>query len=180
MKIILKSALLGVILISFSCQKSNNDNTDDIGKEKKIAVYLTDAPATYDKVNIDLVGVKINYEEDSENWVSLNANPGIYDLLSLQNGVSVMIASGEIKEGNIKEIRLELGTNNTIVVNGITKSLLIPSGAENGLKLKFPGQESINLQNLLIDFDAAMSIHKQGQGNYILRPVLKLMQKTKL
>ena len=180
MKIIFKSALLAVMLIGFSCQKNTTVNTEEISTEKKITVYLTDAPATYDKVNVDLLAVKINYENEPEKWVDINTNAGIYDLLTLQNGVSVMIASGNIKDGNIKEIRLELGPNNTIVVNGITKPLIIPSGAENGLKLKFPGQESINLQGLLIDFDAALSIHKQGQGSYILRPVLKLMQKNKL
>ena len=74
----------------------------------------------------------------------------------------------------VKEIRLVLGTNNTIKVNNIIYPLTIPSGAESGLKIKVSKKLEATLETLIIDFDAALSIREDGPGNYKLLPVLKI------
>jgi hypothetical protein len=60
------------------------------------------------------------------------------------------------------------------VVNGIRYPLTIPSGSESGLKLKVDKKLNGSLDSLIIDFDAALSIHQLGTGNYQLKPVLKI------
>jgi hypothetical protein len=163
------SAITAIILVA--CQKENSNG--DAGSTT-LKVKLTDAPIDADSVNVDIRQVRVNFRHDSAGWVDLNTNAGIYDLLGLQNGVDTLLATGTIPSDSVQEIRLVLGTANTIVVNGVSYPLTIPSGSESGLKIKVNKQLSGPIDSLLIDFDAALSIHQTGQGDYKLKPVLKI------
>lgn len=158
-------AVLGFTLV-IACKKENRTTT--------LKVNLTDAPMEAEEVNIDLKAVRVNFADDSSGWSDLSAVPGIYNLLDLQNGLDTMIATGTVPAGYLKEIRLVLGSNNTIKVNGEVYPLTIPSGSESGLKLKVNKSLAAPLDSLLIDFDAALSIHQEGTGDYKLKPVLKI------
>jgi hypothetical protein len=153
-------------LISFySCTKDNSGNTD-------LSVKLTDAPAAFDAVNVDVREVRVNFRDDSTGWINLNTNAHVYNLLALQ-GVDTLLASGTVTAGNLKQIRLILGTDNSIVVGGISYPLMIPSGSESGLKININKKISEGSDSLVIDFDAALSV-KLEPGGYKLRPVIKL------
>ncbi len=165
-----KHLVLGLMLfaglISFmSCKKTNGTST--------LQVKLTDAPADYDKVNVDIREVRVNFNGDSTGWISLNTNAKIYNLLGLQNGVDTLLASANVPTGTVKEIRLILGNDNTVVVAGISYPLTIPSGSESGLKLKISKTVNATLETLIVDFDAALSVKQETTG-YKLRPVLKI------
>ena len=162
------SMLLFAGIISFiSCKKENNNGSTNL------QVKLTDAPAAYDKVNVDIREVRVNFADDSTGWVSLNTIAKVYNLLGLQNGVDTLLATGTVQTGTVREIRLILGTNNTIVVGGISYPLTIPSGSESGLKIKVDKKLNATLDSLVVDFDAALSI-KLEPGGYKLRPVLRI------
>jgi hypothetical protein len=169
MKIIKSSLfmLLASTAIFFACKKENSSQTSTL------KVRMTDAPAAWDEVNVDLQQVRVNFRDDSSGWVNLQTNAGVYNLLNLQNGVDTLIAQGSVQTGMVKEIRLVLGSNNTIKVNGVTFPLTIPSGSESGLKIKVNKNLTSSLDSLLIDFDAALSIKEQN-GSYKLMPVIKL------
>lgn len=156
-----------------ACSK---DKSDDAGSST-LKVRMTDAPAAWDEVNVDVQQVRVNFSDDTSGtgggWVDLQTNAGIYDLLTLQNGVDTLIAQGTVPTGMVKEIRLVLGDANTIVVNGQEYPLTIPSGGTSGLKIKVNKNLTSSVDSLLIDFDAALSIKDEG-GSYKLRPVLKL------
>ena len=159
--------LFGLVLI-ISCSK-------DKSKYTTVKVNLTDNPFNADEVNVDIQQVRVKFNEDSINgWADLNTNVGIYDLLGLQNGVDTLLAVGTIPSDVVKEIRFVLGTDNTIVVNGVVFPLTIPSGAESGLKIKVDKRLNGTLDSLLIDFDAALSIYQTGTGDYQLKPVLRI------
>jgi len=151
----------------YSCSKDNNSGTSNL------QVRLTDAPVAYDSVNVDIREVKVNLRDDSTGWVSLNTHAGIYNLLGLQNGVDTLLATGTVQAGTVQELRLILGSNNTVVVGGISFPLTIPSGSESGLKIKVGKNIAAGLDSLVVDFDAAMSIKLEG-GGYKLRPVLRI------
>ncbi len=85
-----------------------------------------------------------------------------------------MIGRGTYPYGNVKEIRLILGLNNTIKINNVVYPLTIASGEESGLKIKAnKGLFSPN-EVTIIGFDAELSIYQNGTGDYRLKPVIKL------
>ena len=164
------ATVLGSIVILVACTKDNND-----GDGTTLRVRLTDAPLQADSVNVDIQQIRVKFREDSlSGWMDLTTQAGVYNLLGLQNGVDTLIAQGNIPTDVVKEIRFVLGSNNSIVVNGVNYPLTIPSGSESGLKLKVDKRLNGSLDSLLIDFDAALSIHQTGNGTYMLKPVLKI------
>jgi hypothetical protein len=74
----------------------------------------------------------------------------------------------------VREIRFVLGDDNSIVIDNTSYPLTIPSGSESGLKLKIDKNLNASVDSILIDFDAALSIHQNGTGDYMLKPVLKV------
>ncbi len=164
LKNLLGIAVLTAISVS-ACKKESSNTT--------LRIRLTDAPAALDEVNIDLEQVHVQFVSDTSSWIYLNTKAGIYNLLSLQNGIDTLIASGTYPTGSVKELRLVLGDQNTVVEDGQSYPLTIPSGASSGLKIKVNKQLQKGIDSLLIDFDAALSIRKEEDG-FKLRPVIKL------
>ncbi|MBL7733442.1 MAG: DUF4382 domain-containing protein, partial [Chitinophagaceae bacterium] len=157
-------------LILTACSKDKN--TDGTTSLK---VKMTDAPTLADEVNVDIQEVRVRFGDDTlSGWTTLSTTAGVYDLLGLQNGVDTLLAVGTVPTGMVREIRFVLGANNSIKVGGVLFPLTIPSGAESGLKIKVNKQLSASLDSLLIDFDAALSVHQTGTGDYHLKPVLKI------
>lgn len=149
-----------------SCKK------DSTGTNLK--VKLTDAPAAYDEVNVDIREVSVKMDGDSSEWISLPTAVGIYNLLEYQDGVDTLIADAVLTGNKIKEIRLVLGTENNIKIGAETFPLVIPSGSESGLKIKMDKILNGSVDYLTLDFDAALSI-KTEAGGYRLRPVVRIL-----
>lgn len=164
--VLLLGHLVVAIMLISSCKKS--DDSD----QSTLNIRLTDAPAAYQEVNIDLEEVNVKLHGDK--WVKLDAIPGVYNLLELRNGVDTLIATSPLPKGTVHEIRLVLGNNNTIKVDGAVFPLTIPSGSESGLKIKIGHRLKSDIETLIIDFDAALSVHEYGKGDYKLRPVLRI------
>ena len=157
-------------LAFYACQKSN----DVSGSSSQLKIRMTDAPYNAQQVNVDLREVVIKYKKDSS-WTTLTTNAGIYNLLQFQNGLDTLIASGGIPTNSIiKEVRLILGPNNSIMIDSVVYPLLIPSGSESGLKIKVDKKLNRSIEDILLDFDANLSIHQTGAGQYKLKPVIKL------
>ncbi|MEO6403979.1 MAG: DUF4382 domain-containing protein [Ferruginibacter sp.] len=151
-----------------SCSKDDNASTT-------LQVKMTDAPGAFTKVNVDIREVLIKYTDDTtsaDGWVKLQTNAGIYDLLTLQNNVDTLIGSITIPQQTVKQIRLVLGTNNSVETIGQVFPLTIPSGSESGLKIKLNKTLNSSLETVVIDFDANASIKLEIDGTYKLRPVI--------
>src|SRR5678809_1019148 len=78
------------VVLFFACSKNE---TSSENTKAHLQVYLTDDPANYDEVVIDVRDVKINYSTDTANgWKSLsqvNAKP--YDILRLVNDKDTLL-----------------------------------------------------------------------------------------
>ena len=138
---------------------------------------LTDAPTVYEEVNVDIREVRVKFSDDTlsnSGWVTLTTYPGLYNLLAYQNGVDTLLGTGIFPTQVVKEIRFVLGPNNTIKDAGVVYPLTIPSGSESGLKIKINKKLNATLETIIIDFDAALSVTKEGPGDYKLRPVLRI------
>lgn len=153
----------------------------DPAQTGEMTVLMTDAPGDFKEVNVEILGVEIHYNDgDTVNgWVSLPTKAGIYDLLTLQDSVTALLASGtNMKVGKVNQMRLILGNNNTVVIDSIgTFPLTIPSGQNTGLKLNINENIPIDMKlQITLDFDAKASIIKTGSDEYKLKPVIKVKE----
>lgn len=164
--------ILSVIMIGFLMNSCNNDSTK---ASYPVAIKMTDAPGPYEAVFVDLQGVEIT--GSGGQTVTLNANKGIYNLLDLTNGLNTLIATDTLETPTVEQIRLILGTNNTVVLDGVSYPLSTPSADQSGLKLQVHQTlEQGILYTILLDFDANKSIVNLGNGSYKLKPVIRTIQ----
>lgn len=148
--------------------------------EAALTIRMTDAPANYSKINVDVVGMEILHDRDG--WITVPIEQGIYNLLALQNNISVVLADHvQIPIGTITQMRLILGERNSLETSTAVYELKVPSGSESGLKIEV-GQVISSRDHLviLIDFDASASIVETGNDTYILKPVLKIKSAQKV
>jgi hypothetical protein len=139
---------------------------------------LTDDPAAYDAVYIDVQSIQVNVSADtgtSTGWQTINLlHPGVYNLLDFRNGIDTVLASVDLPAGKISQMRLILGSNNSVVIDGKSHSLKTPSAQQSGLKFNIHATLTDGIEyRLWIDFDASRSIVSTGSGNYILKPVIR-------
>jgi hypothetical protein len=158
------------ILVAFtisSCEKVENSNAT-------LQLMLTDAPALYDEVNVDIQEIHIH--NDEEGWIKfILDNPGVYNLLEFSNGLDTLLGTMEVPAGKISQIRFVLGENNSIVVDSVSYPVTVPSSSTSGLKFNVHADlESGYTYKFWIDFDAAHSIIKTGNGQYKLKPVIRM------
>jgi len=157
-----------VIMLAFFLFSCSNEN-----ESAKLEVRLTDAPGDYQEVNIDIQAIEVHGNEGG--WRTLDVEDGIYNLLELSNGLDTLLAIGELPPGELSQIRLILGNNNTVKVNNVLFSLATPSAQQSGLKLNVHANLKAGILYIMtLDFDAACSIVKQGNGSYSLKPVIRV------
>ena len=157
-----------LVLLLPSCTK---DTSNGKGKAH-LSVMMTDAPANYDAVMVDVVGVEIVGSDNVA--VVLTPKTGVYNLLTLSNGIDTLIATGDIEPGTVSQIRLILGPNNTVTVDGVVYPLSTPSAEQSGLKLQVHQTFEPDISySILLDFDASQSIVMTGNGQYKLKPVIR-------
>lgn len=175
--------MLALMLIFVGCDVNDNDNSG----QARMTVQLTDAPAEYDAVYIDIQSVQVNPEdptdgngengEGDEGWITINDEPMRVNLLELRNGDTIQIGDEALETGTYNQIRLVLGPENEVVIDGQSYALTTPSSQQSGLKLNIGAElNEGEIYNLLIDFDAGRSIVQTGNGKYILKPVLRAVQ----
>jgi len=167
-------AALSALLI-FSCQKSNNNNTD----QPRLQLRLTDNPMVGVKeVWVDIKQVEITVGDNSSPVILSGVHTGMYNLLELTGGKDTLLADALIPSGTISQIRLILGDNNYIITPAGNKvALKTPSAQQSGLKVQLHQEVSGGmLYRLTLDFDVARSIVQAGASdNLILKPVLRVI-----
>jgi len=184
-------AIAGFVAAIAGCSKSSNKiaGPQEAGFGR-VNVVLTDAPADVDHIYLDVrevwahrlddgsAGDDLDGDQEHDDggaWHRLDAEPQIIDLLELRNGVFVGLATGEVPSGTYDQIRLKLGPANTIIVDGVEHSLKVPSGQSSGYKLK--GTFHVPVDDVVdvgLDFDAEHSVHVTGNGQWMLKPVVRI------
>lgn len=170
-----------------SCSDDEDDSLNNSEGTAQVAVKLTDAPGDYEKVLVEVEDVLIKMETEAttetdaetgedEGWESLgNVEPRQINLLDLTGGVTELLAEAEIPAGHLQEMRLVLGDNNVIVVDGQELVLATPSAQQSGLKVQVNQElEADTYYTFILDFDVDKSVVSQGNGGYSLKPVLRL------
>lgn len=173
--------LLAVIAVAtVSCSKDDENSSEG---SAHLTVRMTDAPGDYDAVNVEVTDVQIQTDaavegeaETDGGWVSVgNVKTGIYDLLELTGGVSQLLADTDIPAGHVSQMRLVLGNDNSVVIDGQEEPLSTPSAQQSGLKLNINQDfEAGENYSFLLDFDVDKSIVTTGNGGKSLKPVIRV------
>lgn len=165
------TALFGtmIALFAWGCSTGTDSGTGTM------QVKMHDNPGDYDEVNISVERVEVNRIQGDQGWETISEPNEVYDILELINGEFAVLADAELETGTYNQIRLILDDNNSVMIDGETFPLTVPSGAETGLKLNINAEiEEGVVYVLLLDFDADRSVVKRGvQDEYNLRPVIR-------
>lgn len=168
--------ILGFIVLSVLWLACSNDD-----KTAHLHVRLTDAPGDYEEVNIDIQSVEVHNSDgnSSEGWKTLDVEKGVYNILELSNGLDTLLATAELPAGRISQIRLKLGSNNSVKIGGVIKPLSTPSAQQAGLKLNLHADLTEGITyTVTLDFDAARSIVERGNGTFSLKPVIRALEEA--
>ena len=176
----INQAVLALLMVFAVGCNTAEVNHDDVFGNSKISIRLMDMPGDFDNVFIDIQDVKIKLNDDSvddSGWISVDAiNTGVYDLLELTGGINVLLLDDfEIPSGYLNKIRLILGEDNTVVIDGEVFPLNTPSAQQSGLKIKVDEDLQPNINyTFLLDFNVDESIVIAGNsGNINLKPVIR-------
>jgi hypothetical protein len=177
------------VLIPFLAGCASDHNSVSGPGYGTMNVRLTDDPGDYDQVNIVVTQISARLEDGAvfdttgaesleveDGWVILDNTTHTYDLMTLQNGVTRQVANELVPAGRYTQIRMKIGTGSNVVIDGVTHPLTVPSGAQSGWKINGIFDVPTNGgMSITLDFDAARSIVTTGNGDYILKPVIRAM-----
>jgi hypothetical protein len=172
-----------IFSITFGCTSSNPTG--------HLSVLLTDWPILDNEVtavNIFVTEVEVRQvsEESDENdeagWIEFPDINQEFNLLDLQNGITVSLGDAYIPVGTYTELRLHVSEENTIEFedDAMKYPLNIPSGISSGVKIKhtFTISEG-DLLTITLDFDAQQSVKAFGSSSdaeYQLHPVIRVKE----
>lgn len=168
--ILLIAGLTGAFISG--CKK--DDDPTESPSTGYMQMEMTDTPGNYLHVYVDVVSVAVH---GNGGWMVLNTRDTIYDLLTLQNDITAVLADSTLlPTGKITQLRLILGSRNSVVLNDSSAhDLTIPSAMQTGIKINMNTTiEPNKTTRVLIDFDANQSINITGNGEYKLSPVIKV------
>ena len=143
-----------------------------------LQLYLKDFPLegqTVSSVWITVLAVEVHGE--SAGWWTVFESPAgtPYDLLTLVEQ-PVLIGTADLPADTYTQVRLLLGEDNRIVVEGEGEfPLRVPSGQQTGIKIvgEFQIREG-TITSVVLDFDARQSVKLTGRQRYQLRPTVRI------
>lgn len=139
----------------------------------RMTVLLTDAPAAFESVWVDIVRVDI--ESATDGWLTLVDEPQRFDLLTLRDGVTAAMGDAELAAGHYGQLRLIVDSA-SVVTDGVESPMTIASGAQTGIKIPLDRDlEANTTYALTLDYDAEQSVKTTGQG-YLMTPVIHVKE----
>jgi hypothetical protein len=171
-----KSFWLSMVVVCVSLALVGCSRSTRNPSEGTLKIYLTDAPTGYDAVNIVVSEVSVHMvgQDSASGWTVVCDSTQMFDLLQLRNGAMALFADQQLQAGHYTQIRLKIADGCSVVVDGASHALTIPSGYQSGVKInhQFVIEEDITYE-LLLDFDAEKSIVEKGTGEYQMKPVIR-------
>lgn len=146
-----------------------------------IQVLVTDAPKhDVNKVELTVTEVEVHKAGDdgeSGNWTTLDVQEETFNLLNLQNGLTMLLADGEIEAGKYTQLRMTVFEVIVDYDDVVGAQAEVPSG-----KLKFVRPFTLEAGGnitLIVDIDAAKSVvitgaSKKDKAKVLFKPVVKL------
>ncbi len=139
-----------------------------------LEVYVTDPPPPeMDEILVDIKNLEVH--KTGGNWTSIAVDTEPFDLKEIE-GIQQFLASQIVETGKYTQIRFEVNSV-TIVVDGDNYTAKVPSD-----KIKIVGNFDVtdnNTTEITLDFNGEKSVLVTGKGDYIFKPVIKLLVSDK-
>lgn len=180
----MKKPLFSLILIAVTaglftgCGDNSVSSDGDTGT---LRVLLTDAPAAFDAVNVTFSSVSVHSGDEESGvdsvsgWITVSNETKTINLLSLSNGLTSVLGEAALDPAHYTQLRLAV-TSAEVVIDSVAYQLVIPSDT-----LKFVCGFDVAAGgsiDLVVDFDAARSVHQTGSGTYKLVPTVRVLQSS--
>ena len=139
--------VLATVAAVFGLACSDSNST----QEATVRVLLTDAPSNLIESAVVEIGAIDLIKQDSAGacqtsgaceHIRLTDHGGTFDLLDLQDGATATLASFVVDAGRYRQLRFIVESATVTLAGGYTfpdgsdtKSLIIPSGAQTGIKV---------------------------------------------
>lgn len=165
-----KSALLAGAALGVLAGCSTDSTAPQMGT---IVVRITDAPSDqFDSVRVWVT--KVALVGGAGGPVTIADTAAKYDLLSLQNGVTALLASATIPTGSYEQLRLVVDSARvwlkaplTFADGSTDATLRVPSGMQTGIKVNFgtPVRVAPGETDITVDFDVSRSFVFHGPAD---------------
>jgi hypothetical protein len=148
--------------------------------DASLRVLLTDAPSDYvGSAFVDIGAVEL-IGAGAPVTLTTDGTDGFVDLLDLQGTATLLLADADIPAGDYAQLRLIVESARVVLAEGYefndgttAKDLMVPSGAQTGIKLNLAGSGGEDGSGpvtiaggetvLVLDFDVNQSFVLQGQ-----------------
>ena len=144
-----------------------HDSNDSGSGTSQVRVMLTDAPADYIKSAVVTISrvylVPGDDESQSVDLLPVTAEPMTFDLLDLRGGIEAFLAEKKVAARPYEQLRLVVDSATVTLVDGVTfndgsstRELVVPSGAQTGIKVELAQPIDAGdgmLTIVVVDFD---------------------------
>ncbi len=137
---------------------------------------ITKAEITISEVRVHLSAAAGNESGNETNvtagWYTVVNQTQTYDLIALQN-VTDLLGSANLSAGWYTQIRLFV-EKVVVTIDGVDYDCKLPSKT---IKLIKPFRIAANMTTTLtLDFDVQQSVHETGNGKFMFKPTIKIIQ----
>ncbi|SHM71497.1 protein of unknown function [Chitinophaga jiangningensis] len=208
--LLLAVIITGAAVLISACNKDNSVSDQPVPANKqKVSLYLSDDPGYFDQVLLDIRKVEVLVDtcgkidngnwndrdrcgwddvfgrrnDSCQVWDSLGIKAGVYDLLTLRNGTDTLLAGGTVSKGTIERIRITIGSNNSLVKNGVSYPVKSLTGQSKiVVRVRHTEWDQLSADNLRLwlDFDVQRSIIKTRDGKFFLTPYINVFTILKM
>lgn len=131
---------------------------------------ITEALVTISQIRVHFAG--INDSNISGEWITVVEESQTFDLITLINATD-FLGEANLSAGWYTQIRLNVDQT-LLTIDGEQHNMKIPSKTVKLIKpWKIDDNETLIL---ILDFDVQKSVHQTGNGKYIFKPTIKVIQ----
>jgi hypothetical protein len=164
----------------------NGGSGDDT---RNVEVRMTDAPASYASLDLEVNAVEIYI--DGKGWTKLSSKTKSFNVLSLNNGKYISLGHHtSFENGTYSKVRVYFGDRVDLKTYAVSDLGIMNFSATAEAQARWEGPKAIEIEIesqteadaegkviILLDFDAAKSIIKDGK-DHIVKPVIKCLKNT--